>query len=88
MTVEYQHCAACNATMHPMIWRAHLRSAQHRDSRRRENVTPLMVARALLILAAALTAFSWAAMLNDREPGPLFVAAVVALVGACIVGRR
>jgi hypothetical protein len=88
MTVEYQHCATCNATMHPMIWRSHIRSAQHRDSRRRENVTPLLFARSLLVLAAGLTVLAYVAFAGGREPGPLFVAAVVALVGACIVGRR
>jgi uncharacterized membrane protein YjjP (DUF1212 family) len=88
VTVEYQHCASCNATMHPMIWRAHVRSKQHREALRELEVTPLKFARSLMTLSAAFVVLAWIAYILGGDAWPFVYVAVLALVGGVVVGKR
>ena len=85
---DYQHCATCNATMHRVIWTAHIRSKQHRDAIRETEVTPLKMARVLLILSAAFVVFGWISYVLGGDAWPFVYVTVGTLVGALIVGKR
>jgi hypothetical protein len=89
MTVEYQHCTTCDATMHPVIWRAHVRSKQHREGLREDVASPRMFARALLSLAAGLIALGYidAYVGASLVTAAFMVGAVIALVGAVLVAK-
>jgi hypothetical protein len=86
MTAEYRHCATCDATMHPVIWRAHVRSKQHREAGKAVGDDARLFAR-----AAGLTAFGWVSIIDngpDIVVGTFLLGAVVALVGGVLVGRK
>lgn len=85
---RYQHCATCDATMHEIIWTAHVRSKQHRDGLRELEVTPLKFARVLLILSAAFTVFGWISYVLGGDAWPFVYVSIATLVGALIVGKR
>jgi hypothetical protein len=91
MTAEYRHCATCDATMHPVIWRAHVRSKQHREAGKAVGDDARLFARAMFTLAAGLTAFGWVSIIDngpDIVVGTFLLGAVVALVGGVLVGRK
>ena len=85
---QYRHCATCDATMHQIIWTAHIRSKQHRDAIRETEVTPLKMARVLLILSAAFVVFGWISYVLGGDAWPFVYVTVATLIGALIVGKR
>jgi hypothetical protein len=74
--------------MHEVIWPSHYRSAQHRESLRAAEVTPLKMARSLLTLSAAFVVFAWIAYVLGGDAWPFVYVAVLALAGGVLVGKR
>jgi hypothetical protein len=84
----YRRCEACGITMHEVIWPSHYRSAQHRESLRAAEVTPLKFARSLLTMSAGFVVLAWIAYVLGHDAWPFVYVAVLALVGGVVVGRR
>jgi hypothetical protein len=81
-------CDACRATFADELWPSHYRSAQHRESLRAAEVTPLKMARSLLTMSAGFVVLAWIAYVLGHDAWPFVYVAVLALVGGVVVGRR
>jgi hypothetical protein len=81
-------CDACRATFADELWPSHYRSAQHRESLRAAEVTPLKFARSLLTMSAAFVVLAWIAYVLGHDAWPFVYVAALALVGGVVVGRR
>ena len=81
-------CEHCRATFADELWPSHYRSAQHRQSLRAAEVTPLKMARSLFTLSAAFIVLAWITYVLGGDAWPFVYVAVPALVGGVVVGRR